>query len=65
MSLPAGTAALDPVEKSDEFLAAMVRHAPPMTVPSTTLSAANSGVVPLTMESWVIVPARPFFSLAS
>jgi hypothetical protein len=31
------------------------------TVPSSTFRAANSVVVPLRMESCVIVPARPFF----
>jgi hypothetical protein len=51
---------LDAVEETDEFLVAMTRHALAITVPSRTLSAANSVVVPCRMESWVIVPARPF-----
>src|SRR4051795_11650654 len=34
----------------------------PITVPSSTLSAANSVVVPLRLSSCVIVPARPFLS---
>ncbi len=33
----------------------------PMTVPSSTFSAAKSVVVPCRLQSWVIVPARPFF----
>ena len=38
--------ALDGVEEADELLVAMPGHVRPMTVPSSTLSAANSVVVP-------------------
>ena len=33
-----------------------------ITVPSSTLSAANSVVVPCRLSSWVIVPQRPGFN---
>jgi hypothetical protein len=38
--------ALDGIEKADEFDVAVALHQRPITVPSSTLSAANRVVVP-------------------
>jgi hypothetical protein len=37
---------LDSIEETDEFEMAMALHAAPITLPSSTLSAANRVVVP-------------------
>ena len=40
---------LDLVEEADEFLMAVALHVRPITVPSSTLSVANTVVVPCRM----------------
>ena len=57
-----GYRARDAVAESRELLGAMPTGVPAMTVPSSTVRAANSVVVPLRLESCVMVAPRPFFS---
>jgi hypothetical protein len=59
--LALGHLALDGVEETDEFLVTVAAMLRPMTLPSSTLSAAKSVVVPFLLSSWVMVPSRPRF----
>jgi hypothetical protein len=47
MALSAGTSRSMAVQEPDELLMPVALHVLPMTEPSSTLSAANSVVVPL------------------
>src|SRR5437879_13847615 len=58
---PGGNLGFDGVEEADKLLSRWRCMLRPMMVPSSTLSAANRVVVPCRLQSWVIVPARPFF----